>query len=62
MFLFKFITNENRIITLEMLIAKCEKRGKIELNIIKDKDDGLFTIRDITDKILDKFTEEREEN
>ena len=77
------ITNEDRIITLEMLIdinsfslelisnitqdflsniTKSEKRGKIELNIVKDKDDGLFTIRDITDKILDKFTEESEEN
>ena len=77
------ITNENRIIILEMLIdinsfslelilnspqeflssiTKGERRGKIELNIvIKDKDDGLFTIRDITDKILDKFTEESEE-
>lgn len=78
------ITNEDRIITLEMLIdinsfslelisnstqeflsgiiTKSEKRGKIELNTVKDKDDGLFTIRDITDKILDKFTKESEEN
>ncbi len=38
------------------------ENARVELKLIKDKDNSLFTIIDITDKILDKFMKESEAN
>ena len=40
---------------------KTKERGKIELKIIKDKNNDVLKIKHITKEILDKFTEESEE-
>lgn len=38
------------------------ENAKVELKLIKDKDNSFFTIIDITNQILDKFMKESEDN